>query len=46
MGKYKYKVEIINQKNPGLKISREFDSEFENGECWGYNTYAKISTLY
>lgn len=46
VGKYKYKVEVINHRNPEMRISREFDSEFELGECWGYNTYAKISALY
>lgn len=39
-------MEVLNQKIPGLKISKEYDSEFSLGECWGYNTYAKISTLY
>ena len=46
VGKYKYKVEVLSQRNTDLRISREFDSEFELGECWGYNTYAKISALY
>lgn len=46
VGKYKYRVDIINQLNAGLKFSREFESEFELGECWGYNTYAKINMLY
>jgi hypothetical protein len=46
VGKYKYKVEMCNHKTPDIRISREFDSEFEPGECWGYNTYGKISALY
>lgn len=43
---YKYKIETINQKNREKKISKEYESLFETGEIWGYNTYSKISTLY
>lgn len=43
---YKYKIETVNQKNREKKISKEYESLFETGEIWGYNTYSKISTLY
>ena len=36
---------MINQKNPSVVILREFASEFENGECWGYNRFYKIDLL-
>ena len=26
-------------------MAREFASEFENGECWGYNRFFKIENL-
>ena len=43
---YKYKIELINQEDRSKKISRVFESEFEEGLCWGYDTFAKITTLY
>ena len=36
---------MMNQKNPGALIMREFASEFESGECWGYNRFFKIDLL-
>lgn len=46
IGKYKYQVEVRHPTTPGKKIAREFESEFELGECWGYTTYAKLTDLY
>jgi len=43
--KYEYKVEMINHSNKNLSITREFASEFEPGECWGYNRFFKIDQL-
>jgi len=43
--KYEYRVEMINQRNPQVVINREFASEFETGECWGYNRFYKIEML-
>lgn len=43
---YRYKIELINQEDRSKKISRVFESEFEEGLCWGYDTFTKISTLY
>lgn len=36
---------MINQKNSNVAAAREFTSEFENGECWGYNRFYKIDLL-
>lgn len=43
--RYEYKVEMINQRNPSLCVVREFSSEFETGECWGYNRFFRIDLL-
>jgi len=43
--KYEYKVEMINHKDPDAVVLREFASEFETGECWGYNRFFKIDLL-
>eukprot|EP01017_Pseudomicrothorax_dubius_P013644 TRINITY_DN1608_c0_g1_i16.p1 TRINITY_DN1608_c0_g1~~TRINITY_DN1608_c0_g1_i16.p1 ORF type:complete len:523 (-),score=83.52 TRINITY_DN1608_c0_g1_i16:1073-2641(-) len=43
--KYEYRVELINQKNSNVLVMREFASEFESGECWGYNRFFKIDLL-
>ena len=29
-------INLINQK---ASVIREFSSEFESGECWGYNRF-------
>lgn len=36
---------MINQLNPNQIMRREFASEFEPGECWGYNKYCRIDEL-
>lgn len=36
---------MMNQKNPNVVILREFSSEFESGECWGYNRFFKLDLL-
>jgi tripartite motif-containing protein 37 len=43
--KYEYRIEMINQRNPIDKVTREFASDFESGECWGYNRFFKIDLL-
>merc|ERR550532_2843840 len=36
--KYEYRVEMVHQaKDSNKNIVREFASDFEVGECWGYN---------
>lgn len=36
---------MVNQKNPNSCVVREFSSEFEGGECWGYNRFFRIDLL-
>lgn len=43
--KYQYKVELVHRYNPTLCAEREFQSEFETGECWGYNRFYRIELL-
>lgn len=42
--RYEYKIEMLNQRN-GAPVVREFSSEFEGGECWGYNRFFRIDLL-
>lgn len=44
-GKYEYRIEMINHRNPGMMVIREFSSDFEVGECWGYNRFYRIDLL-
>ena len=44
--KYEYRVEMINHRDPSrMKVFREFSSDFEVGECWGYNRFYRIDLL-
>lgn len=43
--KYEYRVEMINHRNPSAQVVREFASDFEVGECWGYNRFYRIDLL-
>lgn len=36
---------MINHRNPSAQVIREFASEFEVGECWGYNRFYRIDYL-
>lgn len=35
----------MNVRNPNAQVVREFASEFEVGECWGYNRFYRIDLL-
>ena len=39
--KYEYRVEMVDQAfgDPTKNVVREFASDFEVGECWGYNRF-------
>ena len=39
--KYEYRVEMVHQASgdPTKNVVREFASDFEVGECWGYNRF-------
>ena len=45
--KYEYRVEMIHQqsKDATKSVVREFASDFEVGECWGYNRFFRLDTL-
>ncbi|PRP86343.1 hypothetical protein PROFUN_05484 [Planoprotostelium fungivorum] len=43
--KYDYKVEMINHRKPDQNVVREFSSEFQEGECWGYNRFYQIEQI-
>ena len=45
--KYEYRVEMLHQQSQDLSksIVREFASDFEVGECWGYNRFFRLDLL-
>ncbi|CAF1141811.1 unnamed protein product [Rotaria sp. Silwood1] len=45
--KYEYRIEMIYQlsKDSSKNIIREFTSDFEVGEAWGYNRYFLLNAL-
>ena len=44
--KYEYRVEMVHQAGDSNKnIVREFASDFEVGECWGYNRFFRLDLL-
>ncbi|GAB6030286.1 hypothetical protein CHUAL_005961 [Chamberlinius hualienensis] len=47
ISKYEYRVEMIHQgcRDSMRNIVREFASDFEVAECWGYNRFFKLDLL-
>uniref|UniRef100_UPI00358F46E4 E3 ubiquitin-protein ligase TRIM37 isoform X2 n=1 Tax=Myxine glutinosa TaxID=7769 RepID=UPI00358F46E4 len=45
--KYEYRVEMVHQASSDCSknIIREFASDFEVGECWGYNRFFRLDLL-
>lgn len=43
--KYEYKIELVNQKSAKDSVIREYSSNFDIGECWGYNQFIPIEEL-
>lgn len=45
--RYEYRVEMLHQgsRDANKNIVREFASEFEVGECWGYNRFFRLDLL-
>ncbi|XP_054723895.1 uncharacterized protein LOC129234017 [Uloborus diversus] len=45
--KYEYRVEMIHQtsRDPSKTVVREFASDFDVGECWGYNRFFRLDLL-
>lgn len=42
--RYEYRVQMIHQTTSKI-IQREFVSDFEVGECWGYNRFFRLDQL-
>lgn len=47
LSRYEYRVEMVHQasSDPTKNIIREFASDFEVGECWGYNRFFRLDLL-
>jgi len=45
--RYEYRVEMIYKQgqDTSKNIVREFASDFEVGECWGYNRFFRLDLL-
>lgn len=46
--RYEYRVEMVHQsttRSTNKNIVREFASDFEIGECWGYNRFFRLDLL-
>jgi len=45
--RYEYRVEMVHQasSDSSRNIVREFASDFEVGECWGYNRFFRLNML-
>ena len=45
--RYEYRVEMIHQgtRDANKNVIREFASDFEVGECWGYNRFFRLDLL-
>ena len=42
---YEYRIEMVNHLRSFQPIVREFASDFDVGECWGYNKFFRIDLL-
>ncbi|KAL4091039.1 hypothetical protein QTP88_025780 [Uroleucon formosanum] len=50
VSRYDYRIEMVNQLNEqtndkSKNLLREFTSDFEIGECWGYNRFFRLDLL-
>jgi len=47
VSRYEYRVEMVHQASSDQtkNIVREFASDFEVGECWGYNRFFRLDML-
>lgn len=43
--KYDYKIDMIHPTERDAIVSREYSSDFEIGECWGYNRFYRIEGI-
>eukprot|EP00667_Euglena_gracilis_P005091 EG_transcript_5119 len=42
---YEYRVEMVNQTDGAFTVARQFTSDFQVGECWGYNRFYQLEAL-
>lgn len=43
--KYDYKIDMIHPTDESEVVSREYQSDFEIGECWGYNRFFRTDNI-
>eukprot|EP00906_Rhabdomonas_costata_P023356 RCo033616 len=43
--RYQYRIQMVNHLSPQRIVQREFISEFQAGECWGYNRFYQLDAL-
>lgn len=43
--KYEYKIDMLHPVEKDQIVSREYSSDFEIGECWGYNRFYRIDGI-
>ena len=43
--KYEYKIELVHSRLVKDSIVREYSSNFDIGECWGYNQFVLLSDI-
>ena len=42
----KYGLILVNQNDEDKNFTRQFQSEFDIGECWGYQHFIKLNQIY
>ena len=43
--RYEYRVQMLNHRDPHKTLTRTFSSDFDVGECWGYNRFFRIDVM-
>eukprot|EP00668_Euglena_longa_P035032 GGOE01044993.1.p1 GENE.GGOE01044993.1~~GGOE01044993.1.p1 ORF type:complete len:700 (-),score=194.30 GGOE01044993.1:198-2297(-) len=42
---FEYRVEMVNPTDGAFTVARQFTSDFQVGECWGYNRFYQLEAL-
>lgn len=45
ISKYQYKIDMIHPLDKDQVVSWDYSSDFEIGECWGYNRFYRIEGI-